>query len=108
MCVSLSVCINRCIYGVSIRRAILICVFMCVSTLKVDNFLPDGLYPVIVSKRPDDSSARTDKGKDNRQEKEPFLQMTIIREINESTNTAHYDYVAFRWVTVCVYVCVLF
>lgn len=70
----------------------------------MDNHLPDGLYPVLVSKREDEDSSR--QGGDGggggtrgrgKEEPVPFLQLAVIKEVNQATNTAHFDYVAFRW-----------
>lgn len=73
--------------------------------LQVDNHLPGAIFPVVVSKRqeetpPHGDGRRADGSNPNsspapRQET-PFLQLSIIKEVNQSTNTAHYDYVAFR------------
>lgn len=81
----------------------LCCRVLCVCT-QVDNHLPDGLYPVLVSKREDEDSSRhggsgggggtRGKAKDG---PVPFLQLSVIKEVNQATNTAHFDYVAFRW-----------
>lgn len=73
--------------------------------MQVDNHMPDGLYPVLVSGRADPG----EKGRDGRSGKAPtpFLQLSIIKEVNKSTNTAHFDYVAFRWATSFVGSCVV-
>lgn len=36
------------------------------------------------------------EGGEQKPQKTPFLQISVIKEVNQSTNTAHYDYVAFR------------
>ena len=76
--------------------------FFYLCMLQVDNHLPDALYPVLISKRDDEDSGicggggarRTGKGTVD--EPVPFLQLSVIKEVNQATNTAHFDYVAFR------------
>jgi len=73
---------------------------------QVDNHLSDGVYPVLVSKREEAEPSSLDGsrrgggsgggGRDAQPQQTPFLQISIIKEVNQSTNTAHYDYVAFR------------
>ncbi len=73
---------------------------------QVDNHLSDGVYPVLVSKREEEEPSSLDGsrrgggssrgGRDAQPQQTPFLQMSIIKEVNQSTNTAHYNYVAFR------------
>lgn len=73
---------------------------------QVDNHLSDGVYPVLVSKREEEEASSLDGsrrgggsgrgGRDALPQQTPFLQISIIKEVNQSTNTAHYDYVAFR------------
>eukprot|EP00903_Cladosiphon_okamuranus_P017946 g16513.t1 len=71
-----------------------------IGSLQVDSHLSDGIYPVLVScKREEESSPPSGKGEEAQQET-PFLQISIIKEVNQSTNTAHYDYVAFRMLEV--------
>lgn len=72
--------------------------------MQVDNHLPDGLYPVLVSKREDEDSSRHGgsgggggTGGKGKEKAVPFLQLSVIKEVNQATNTAHFDYVAFRW-----------
>lgn len=63
--------------------------------LQVDNHLPAALYPVLVSgmeEAGDDGSGKRPS------EPTPFLEVSVIKEVNEATNTDHFDYVAFRWV----------
>lgn len=69
----------------------------------MDNHLSDCVYPVLMSKRQDeDSSAKEGsdrgdgKGGGGARQETPFLQISIIKEVNQATNTAHFDYVAFR------------
>lgn len=75
------------------------------SFFQVDNYLSDGIYPVLMSKREEEDRSLRDGSRGGggskggkEQEETPFLQLSIIKEVNQSTNTAHYDYVAFRWV----------
>lgn len=66
---------------------------------QVDNHLSDGIYPVLVScKREEEDSSHGGDGRKGgpAQQETPFLQLSIIKEVNQATNTAHYDYVAFR------------
>lgn len=82
----------------------------CFRGCQVDNHLPGAIFPVLVSKRReekpphgddkrlDDGGNSESSGRSQRQET-PFLQLSIIKEVNQSTNTAHYDYVACRWVS---------
>eukprot|EP00752_Nemacystus_decipiens_P006311 g5691.t1 len=73
-----------------------------IGSLQVDNHLSDGVYPVLVScKKEEESPSQGSKGGGMQQET-PFLQISIIKEVNQATNTAHYDYVAFRMLDVDV------
>lgn len=74
---------------------------------QVDNHLPGAMFPVLVSKRQEETSPHGNERRDDgsnshigqaQRQETPFLQLSIIKEVNQSTNTAHYDYVAFRWV----------
>lgn len=60
--------------------------------------MPDGLYPVLVSGRADEDDSKGGKGGggDRGKTTMPFLQLSIIKEVNNTTNTAHFNYVAFR------------
>ena len=61
---------------------------------QVDNHLSEGVYPVLMGKR---EQAEYFSGREDPTLLEtPFLEMTIIKEVNTATNTAHYNYVAFR------------
>ncbi|CAM9140186.1 unnamed protein product [Hapterophycus canaliculatus] len=80
-----------------------------IGSLQVDNHLSDGIYPVLMSKREEEDRSLRDgsrgSGGNKRggaKEETPFLQLSIIKEVNQSTNTAHYDYVAFRMLEVDV------
>ncbi|CAM9617791.1 unnamed protein product, partial [Ectocarpus fasciculatus] len=53
------------------------------------------------SRNEEESSSDGGKGSQTQQET-PFLQLSIIKEVNQATNTAHYDYVAFRMLEVDV------
>lgn len=71
----------------------------------MDNHLPDGIYPVLLSKREEEDNSlgggrRGSGGSKRGEEMEatPFFKLSVIKEVNQRTNTAHYDYVAFRWV----------
>lgn len=81
----------------------------CVVLYQVDNHLPGVIFPVLVSKRQEETPVTGDKGQAEGigssgggarvpLEETPFLELSIIKEVNQTTNTAHYDYVAFRWV----------
>ena len=70
---------------------------------QVDNHLSDGVYPVLVScKSEEEGSSQSRKG-DEAPRTTPFLQISIIKEVNQATNTAHYNYVAFRCVGSMIY-----
>ena len=60
----------------------------------MDNHLSDGVYPVLLGKtqQAEYSSGHGDPTPIDT----PFLEMTIIQEVNSTTNTAHYNYVALR------------
>ncbi|CAN0569764.1 unnamed protein product, partial [Ectocarpus sp. 12 AP-2014] len=64
-----------------------------IGSLQVDNYLSDRVYPVLVSsKKEEESSSDGGKGSQTQQQETPFLQVSIIKEVNQATNTAHYDY----------------
>ncbi|CAM9455743.1 unnamed protein product [Ectocarpus sp. 4 AP-2014] len=87
-----------------------------IGALQVDNHLPDSIYPVLLSKRQEEPPSAGDGNRGGGsgslgsgsggsssgrpQQETPFLQLSIIKEVNQATNTAHYDYVAFRMLEV--------
>ncbi|CAN0206295.1 unnamed protein product, partial [Ectocarpus fasciculatus] len=75
-----------------------------IGSLQVDNHLPDSIYPVLLSKRQEEASSSGDGSRgggsgslgsgsgrsssSRPQQETPFLQLSIIKEVNQATNTA--------------------
>ena len=61
---------------------------------QVDNHLSDGVYPVLLGKK--EETEYFNVHEDPTLLETPFLEMTIIRELDNVMDTIHYNYVAFR------------
>ena len=61
---------------------------------QVDNHLSDGVYPVLLGKR-EETEYFSGRG-DPQALETPFLQMTIIKEVDNAKKSSHFNYVAFR------------